>query len=131
MQDCDFEKSLTELERRRWLSLKSVINNFLGNTKSRNHKHLIDNMLQNFQEIKVNMSVENHIMHSHLDFFPENMGAVSDEHGEIFHQDIATIEKRFKGNWFFVQWVQIFHLALLTQDKVEIEAFHPQKSWVG
>ena len=56
-------------------------------------------MLQNFQEMKVNMSLKIHMMHSHLDFFPENMGVVSDKHGERFHQDIATIEKRFKGKW--------------------------------
>ena len=49
--------------------------------------------------MKVNMSLKIHMMHSHLDFFPEIMGAVSDEHGERFHQDIATIEKRFKGKW--------------------------------
>ena len=97
MLDCDFEKRVTELERRTWLTVKAVINNFLGNTKSRNHKHLIDNMLQNFQEIKVNMALKIHMTHSHLDLFPENMGAVSDEHGERFHQNIATVEKRFKG----------------------------------
>ena len=49
--------------------------------------------------MKVNMSLEIHMMHSHLDFFSENMGAVSNEHGERFHQDIATIEKRFKSKW--------------------------------
>ena len=54
-------------------------------------------MLQNFQEMKVNMSLKIHMMHSHLDFFPENMGAVSDEHGERFRQDIATTGKSFKG----------------------------------
>ena len=27
------------------------------------------------------------------------MGAVSDDHGERFYQDIATIEKRFKDKW--------------------------------
>ena len=62
-------------------------------------KALIDNMLQNFQEMKVNMSLKIHMIHSHLNFIPENMGAVSDEHGKRFHQDIATIEKRFKGKW--------------------------------
>ena len=66
---------------------------------NKSDKHLIDNMLQNFQEMKVNMSLKIHMMHSHLDFFPENMGAVSDEHGERFHQDVAIIEKRFKGKW--------------------------------
>jgi len=37
-------------------------------------------MLQHVTEI--------HFLHSHLDYFPENFGAVSDEHGEGFCQDI-------------------------------------------
>ncbi|KAL4703573.1 hypothetical protein ACJJTC_001593 [Scirpophaga incertulas] len=32
-------------------------------------------------------------------FFPENLGAISDEQGERFHQDIATIETRYQGRW--------------------------------
>jgi hypothetical protein len=32
-----------------------------------------------------------------LDLFPQNLGAVSDEHGERFHQDIAVMEKRYQG----------------------------------
>jgi hypothetical protein len=32
-----------------------------------------------------------------LDFFPQNLGAVSDEHGERFHQDIAVMEKWYQG----------------------------------
>jgi hypothetical protein len=36
-------------------------------------------------------------MDSHLDFFPDNLGAVSDEHGERFHQDISALEKRYHG----------------------------------
>jgi hypothetical protein len=34
---------------------------------------------------------------SHLDFFPDNLGAVSDEHGERFHQDVSALEKRYHG----------------------------------
>ena len=49
--------------------------------------------LRNFQEMKVNMSLKIHMMHSHLDFSLENMGAVSDEHCERFHQDIAAIKE--------------------------------------
>ena len=30
-------------------------------------------------------------------FFAPNLGAVSDEHGERFHQDITLIESRYKG----------------------------------
>ena len=36
----------------------------------------------------------------HLDFFPENCGAVSDEHGELFHKDISSMEKRYEGKWY-------------------------------
>ncbi|KDR12278.1 hypothetical protein L798_13767, partial [Zootermopsis nevadensis] len=34
---------------------------------------------------------------SHLDFFPQTLGAVSDKHGENFHQDIAVIIKQYRG----------------------------------
>ena len=47
----------------------------------------------------MNMSLKIHMLHSHLYFFPENMGAVSDKHGEGFNQDIAIVENRFKGEW--------------------------------
>jgi len=39
------------------------------------------------------------MLHSHLDFFPDNSGIVSDEHGEGFRQEIATMEKRYQGKW--------------------------------
>ena len=45
------------------------------------------------------MSLKIHFLHSHLEFFPENPGSVSDEQGERFHQDISLMEKRYKGKW--------------------------------
>ena len=33
----------------------------------------------------------------HLDFFHEDLGKVSDEHSERFHQTIQIIEKRYAG----------------------------------
>ncbi|KZC08452.1 hypothetical protein WN55_10651, partial [Dufourea novaeangliae] len=38
-----------------------------------------------------------HFLNSHQDFSPRNLGAVSDEHGERFHQDISEMEKRYQG----------------------------------
>jgi hypothetical protein len=32
-------------------------------------------------------------------FFPENMRAVSDKHGEGFHQKISQTENRYGGKW--------------------------------
>jgi hypothetical protein len=31
--------------------------------------------------------------------FKPNLGDVSEEHGERFHQDIEAIEKRYQGRW--------------------------------
>jgi len=39
------------------------------------------------------MSLKIHFLESQLDFFPENLGEVSDEHGERFHQNIMAMEK--------------------------------------
>jgi hypothetical protein len=45
------------------------------------------------------MSLKVHFLGSHLNFFPENLGAVSDEHGKRIHQDISNMEKRYQGKW--------------------------------
>ncbi|GFW68345.1 uncharacterized protein TNCV_2263341 [Trichonephila clavipes] len=45
------------------------------------------------------MSVKVHFLHSHLDYFSENLGAVSEEQGERFHQDIKEMERRYQGRW--------------------------------
>jgi len=42
---------------------------------------------------------ENPLSGAHLDFFPENLGEVSDEHGKRLHQDIMAMEKRYQGKW--------------------------------
>jgi hypothetical protein len=40
-----------------------------------------------------------HFLESQLDFSPENLGEVSDEHGVRFHQDIMVMEMRYHGKW--------------------------------
>ena len=42
------------------------------------------------------MSLKIHL-ESHLDFFPDNLGEVSDEHVERFHQDFMAMEMRYQG----------------------------------
>ena len=43
------------------------------------------------------MNLKIHLLDAHLECFPENCGAFSDEHGERFHQEMASMEIRFKG----------------------------------
>jgi hypothetical protein len=46
-----------------------------------------------------NMSLKIHFLYSRLDFLPENLGEVSDEHSESLHQDIMVMEKLYQGKW--------------------------------
>ena len=43
------------------------------------------------------MSIKVHFVHFHLIFFPSNLGAMCEEQGERFHQDIKTMEIRYQG----------------------------------
>lgn len=97
MIDTSFNHYLSEPEKRAWAAVCAVITGFLGNHRDPEYKRIIKEMLDAYQAISVNMSLKVHFMHSHLDLFPDNMGDVSDEHGERFHQDAAVIEQRFKG----------------------------------
>ena len=51
-------------------------------------------MLVNFKKLCCNMSVVKlHFLYFHLDFFPANLGDVSEEQGERF-QDMKEAERR-------------------------------------
>lgn len=99
MKDTQFEIQLNMEEAAAWQSFKKVVTNFLGNFRSDNYRELISEMIENYKIMGCKMSLKIHFLHSHLDFFPENLGAVSDEHGERFHQDIAEMERRYQGKW--------------------------------
>jgi hypothetical protein len=36
---------------------------------------------------------------SHLDLFSDNLGAIIDEHGEMFYQDIRVMKQCCQGRW--------------------------------
>jgi len=99
MKDSHFEELLEDVELRAWKALKAVIENFLGNNIAGNYVELVQTMLDAFYQMKCNMALKVHLLHSHLDFFPPNLGDVSNKHGEKFHQDIATMGKRYQGRW--------------------------------
>ena len=97
IKDPFFEETLNTLEKAAWNAFKSVTQNFLGNHRSPDYEETIETLLYTYNAMGCNMSLKLHFLHSHLYFFPENLGDVSDEHGESFHQDIATMENRYKG----------------------------------
>ncbi|UYV67940.1 hypothetical protein LAZ67_5002553 [Cordylochernes scorpioides] len=96
-QDGNFQNSLNEVEAAAWNSFRNVCKNFLGSVKVENYRDIVNDLLLSYKALGCNMSLKIHFLHSHLDFFPDNLGAVSDEHGERFHQDISSMEKRYQG----------------------------------
>jgi len=97
IKDEYFDKLLQGDEKAALDSFKFVVKGFLGNRRAQNYEELVNNLSQSYQKLGCNMSLKIHFLHSHLDFFPQNYGAVSDEHGERFHQDISSMEKRYQG----------------------------------
>jgi len=61
---------------------KKVVHNFFGNKKDARYTEYVDNMLEKFDALSCNMS---------LNQFPEDLEAVSEEQCERFHQDIKKI----------------------------------------
>ncbi|UYV79876.1 hypothetical protein LAZ67_18000954 [Cordylochernes scorpioides] len=96
-QDGNFQNSLNEVEAAAWNSFRKVCRIFLGSVKVENYRDIVNDLLLSYKALGCNMSLNIHFLHSHLDFFPDNLGAVSDEHGERFHQDISSMEKRYQG----------------------------------
>ncbi|GFG34989.1 hypothetical protein Cfor_01094 [Coptotermes formosanus] len=92
-----FVHLLTETEKSVWFTFKAVCINFFGNVKAENYKEFVGDLLNAYRTMVYNMSLKIHFSHSHLDFFPPNLGAASDEHEESFHRDISTMEKRYAG----------------------------------
>ena len=58
---------------------------------------MVSELVTTLSKTGVNMSLKIHMFDSHLEYFDNNMGDVSDEHGERFHQELASFEKRYQN----------------------------------
>lgn len=99
MKDNQFEKVMKKAEKEAWISFKEVASKFLGNNKDPDYEEIVNKMLKCFKTLGCSMSLKLHFLNSHLSYFPENLGAVSEEQGERFHQDIKEMERRYQGRW--------------------------------
>jgi hypothetical protein len=92
INDPHFVASVNEIESCARFSFV-LVKNFLGNEKVDNYTQLVEDMLFHFNRLGCNMSVKIHYR------FPENLGDLSEEQGERFHQDIKRMEARYQGRW--------------------------------
>ena len=99
LKDTDFEELLNLKELGAWEAFKSVSSGFLGNTSVPDYQACIEKLLKSYEDMGCRMSLKIHFLHFHLNFFPPNLGAVSDEHGERFLRDITKMESNYQGKW--------------------------------
>jgi len=99
MQDKQFDEDVNETERNVWLTFKRICKDFLGNHKAANYQDVVQDLLTSYKAMGCNMSLKVYFLESHLDFFPENLSKLSDEHGERFQQDIMAMKNRYKVKW--------------------------------
>lgn len=97
IKDEYFLQQMTVVEKNAWKGFVSVCENFLGNTKSVNYEEIVHEMLSAYHALGCKMSIKLHHLHAHLNMFPSNLGQMSDEQGERFHQEISRIEQRYVG----------------------------------
>lgn len=62
-------------------------------------KKLVENMLEKVKALGRHTSIKLHFLHSLLEYFPGNLGTISEEWGQRFHQDIKDMEQKYQGRW--------------------------------
>ncbi|GBM30356.1 hypothetical protein AVEN_21475-1 [Araneus ventricosus] len=99
VKDEYFIVTVTELQKNAWLAFRNIVKYFLGNTRAQIYTEILQQLLENYKMLGCNLSIKSHFLHSHLADFPKNLGAVSDEQRERFHQDLKVMEARYQGRW--------------------------------
>ncbi|GBM62274.1 hypothetical protein AVEN_264137-1 [Araneus ventricosus] len=84
-ENCYPIPSLQNKEKEAWDSFKSVVHRVWGNTKDLLYKTCVQRMLTAYEAQGCKMRFKVHFLHSHIDCFPENLKAYSEEQGERFH----------------------------------------------
>lgn len=62
-----------------------------------NYRDVVDDIIICYKNISCNMFLKLHFLHSHLDFFSENLGALSDEQKNHFNPKISAMENWHQG----------------------------------
>jgi hypothetical protein len=97
MSDATFESTMNTTEKAAWQACRNVVTEYLGNTKDPNYANTVNKILDAFKDLVCNTSLKLHLLHSHLDYFPENLGSLSEEQEERFHKDVKEIDRRHQG----------------------------------
>ena len=92
MNDANFGNFMNSAELSAWAAFANVVKFFLGKTKAPNYTEFIETLLTSLHQLGANMSIKLHFLHSHLACIAENLGDVSDDQGDRYHQQISDME---------------------------------------
>jgi len=70
MQDKQFDEELNGTEINAWLYFERICKDFLGNHKAANYQDVVQDLLTSYKAMGCNMTLKNHFLTYHLDFFP-------------------------------------------------------------
>ena len=74
MKSDTVKTKLDTVEKRAWESYIALCDTFLGNNRSADYVAVVNNFLTAYNNMGCNMSIKIHFLHSHLNFFPDNLG---------------------------------------------------------
>ena len=94
----ELEEQMSDLEINAWQDFKMILERFFGNHRRDDYATVVPNLIQSYERLGCRRSLKLLFFHSRLDIFRDNLGNVSEEHGERFHQDIQVMERRYQGN---------------------------------
>ena len=95
----ELEKKMSELERNVSQAFRMIVEGFLGNHRRDDYAVVVSNSIESYEKLGCRMFLKLQFLHSLLDFFRDNLGNVSEEQGERFHQDMQVMEKWYQGRW--------------------------------
>ena len=84
ISDSNFDESMTNDEIQAWISLKSIIQNFLGNNRSPEYEEIVDVLMNNFRILVSRMSIKMHFLISHLDYFHQTVVTTVNNKANVF-----------------------------------------------
>jgi hypothetical protein len=99
LSDATFKSTMFGREKTAWQAFRDVVTKFLGNTKYPDYTSIVNKVLDAFKDLGCNMSLKLHFLHSHLEYFDENHGYLSEGQGERFHKCVKKIGRRYQGRW--------------------------------
>ena len=81
-EESKFWESINDREKEAWDAFQDVVTGFLGNTKVRDYRNVVQRLLRALKKLECNLSIKLNFLFDQLERFPSNFGDVSDGQGK-------------------------------------------------